>query len=54
LDVIEYNNRALRAYEKAGFIVEGKIRSAIYRDGRYFDRIMMGILRSEWEEKFSS
>jgi RimJ/RimL family protein N-acetyltransferase len=54
LDVIGYNGRAIRAYEKAGFIVEGKIRSAIYRDGRYFDRIMMGILRSEWEEKFSS
>lgn len=52
LDVIGYNGRAIRAYEKAGFIVEGKIRSAIYRDGHYYDRIMMGILRSEWEEKY--
>lgn len=52
LDVIQYNGRAIRAYEKAGFIVEGRIRSAIYRDGTYFDRIMMGILRSEWEKQY--
>jgi RimJ/RimL family protein N-acetyltransferase len=44
LDVIGYNGRAIRAYEKAGFVEEGRLRSAIYRDGNYFDRIMMGIL----------
>lgn len=51
LDVIGYNSRAIRAYEKAGFIEEGRIRSAIYRDGHYSDRIMMGILKSEWEQQ---
>nr|WP_066051492.1 GNAT family protein [Robertmurraya korlensis] len=51
LDVIGYNGRAIRAYEKAGFVEEGRLRSAIYRDGNYSDRIIMGILRSEWEQQ---
>ncbi len=51
LDVIGYNSLAIRAYEKVGFIEEGRLRSAIYRDGRYSDRILMGILRSEWEQQ---
>ncbi|MEI4828443.1 GNAT family protein [Bacillus sp. FJAT-53711] len=51
LDVIEYNTRAIRAYEKVGFLHEGRIRSAVYRDGKRYDRIIMGILRSEWEAK---
>jgi RimJ/RimL family protein N-acetyltransferase len=50
LDVIGYNERAIRAYEKAGFVVEGRVRSAVYRDGEYSDRMNMGILRSEWEK----
>ncbi|WP_173917507.1 GNAT family N-acetyltransferase [Halobacillus sp. Marseille-Q1614] len=51
LDVIGYNRRAICAYQKAGFIEEGCIRSAVYRDGKFSDRIYMGILRSEWEEQ---
>jgi RimJ/RimL family protein N-acetyltransferase len=50
LDVIGYNERAIRAYEKVGFVVEGRVRSAVYRDGVYSDRIYMGILKSEWEK----
>ncbi|WP_449620487.1 GNAT family N-acetyltransferase [Robertmurraya sp. Marseille-Q9965] len=49
LDVIEYNEKGIRAYEKAGFRQEGRLREAVQRDGKTFDRIIMGILRSEWE-----
>jgi RimJ/RimL family protein N-acetyltransferase len=48
LDVIEYNARAIQAYEKAGFRLEGRVRSAVLRDGNSYDRIMMGMLYSEW------
>ncbi|MDQ0493016.1 GNAT family N-acetyltransferase [Paenibacillus brasilensis] len=48
LDVIEYNDQAIRTYEKAGFQIEGRVRSAVLRDGNSYDRIMMGILYSEW------
>lgn len=50
LDVIEYNEQAIRTYEKAGFQLEGRVRSAVLRDGNSYDRIMMGILYSEWNE----
>lgn len=51
LDVISYNLPAIKAYEKAGFMVEGQMRSAVLRDGKQYDRVIMGILREEWMEK---
>jgi RimJ/RimL family protein N-acetyltransferase len=48
LDVFEYNPRGVRSYEKAGFVVEGRVRGAVLRDGRRWDVIYMGILREEW------
>ncbi len=49
LDVFEYNPRAIRSYEKAGFKIEGHRRQVLNRDGRRWDMIFMGILREEWE-----
>lgn len=49
LDVFEYNPRAIRSYEKAGFRREGCERGFLNREGRRWDLIHMGILRSEWE-----
>ncbi|WP_312116969.1 GNAT family N-acetyltransferase [Brevibacillus reuszeri] len=49
LDVISYNEPAIRAYTKAGFTEEGRMRSAVLREGKSYDRIMMSILAAEWE-----
>jgi RimJ/RimL family protein N-acetyltransferase len=49
LNVYEYNPRAIRSYEKAGFTVEGRQRQALNRDGRRWDMIYMGSLREEWK-----
>ena len=48
LSVFEYNPRAKRAYEKAGFVEEGRVRGALLREGRRWDEIFMGVLRPEW------
>lgn len=48
LEVYAFNPRAIAAYEKAGFVVEARRRAAVYRTGAWHDRILMGILRSDW------
>lgn len=53
LDVFSFNERAQKAYLKAGFKQEGVLRDAI-RDGEnYADDIIMAMLEKEWREKFA-
>jgi RimJ/RimL family protein N-acetyltransferase len=48
LGLHEYNPRALRSYEKAGFQLEGRTRKDVLREGKRTDTLWMGILREEW------
>lgn len=48
LDVFSFNPRAKRAYEKAGFTVEGVLRDAVKDGEQYADDILMAILEDEW------
>lgn len=50
LNVISYNTRAIRAYEKVGFVHEGTQREVVYRDGKRWDMVYYGLLRREWEQ----
>jgi len=50
LTVFEYNPRAIRSYEKAGFRHEGHLRNYLNREGRRWNELYMGILREEWME----
>jgi len=50
LGVFEYNPRAIRSYEKAGFRHEGHLRKLLSREGRRWNNLYMGILRDEWLE----
>lgn len=53
LTVFEFNERAIRAYERCGFVVEGRAREAIWRDGRRWDELTMSILAPEWHARRS-
>jgi len=46
----EYNQRAVRCYEKSGFKLEGRMRQAHFYDGKYHDELIMGVLREEFIE----
>ena len=48
LRVYEDNVRARRSYEKVGFVVEGRLREDRFKSGRYYDTLVMGLLRDEW------
>jgi RimJ/RimL family protein N-acetyltransferase len=47
LQAIASNVAAIRAYEKAGFVLEGRQRQHAWVRGAYEDIVRMGILRSE-------
>ncbi|MFZ5909877.1 MAG: GNAT family N-acetyltransferase [Chloroflexota bacterium] len=51
LRVYSDNGRAIRAYEKAGFVHEGRMRQAIYKHGNYQDVLLMSVLRREWDAR---
>ena len=44
LTVFEFNERAIRAYRNCGFVVEGRARESIWRDGRWWDELAMSVL----------
>lgn len=44
LRVWAFNTRAIRAYEKAGFVVEGRRREAVFHDGAFHDELLMSVL----------
>jgi diamine N-acetyltransferase len=48
LRVDEANKGGIRAYEKAGFVLEGRLRQATFQEGKYQDMLLMSVLRSEW------
>ena len=48
LFVFEFNERAIRAYRRCGFVIEGRSRESILRDGRWWDELGMSVLESDW------
>ena len=49
LSVFANNTRAIRCYQKAGFVQEGCLRQAFYRSGQFHDEYRFAILRDEWQ-----
>jgi RimJ/RimL family protein N-acetyltransferase len=47
LMVAEYNDIARKLYQELGFIEEGRQREALYKEGRFYDYILMGMLKGE-------
>jgi RimJ/RimL family protein N-acetyltransferase len=49
LKVFVDNLRGIKAYESAGFVKEGVMRQAMYKNGKYNDIVLMSVLHSEWK-----
>jgi len=50
LQVLEFNQRAIKVYEKVGFKTVGRRREAIFLEGKYVDSIIMDILKEEFDK----
>ena len=46
------NNAALDIYKHIGFIYEGKMRENYYNEGKYWDSHILGMLKTEYNEKY--
>lgn len=51
LRVLAYNTRAISAYKKVGFIVEGRERQSARVGDAWHDDVMMGLLAPEWRAR---
>ncbi|MCM3719002.1 GNAT family N-acetyltransferase [Fictibacillus phosphorivorans] len=51
LDTWSGNTRAIRSYEKVGFVIEGRLREDTFIDGNYYDTIVMGLLREDFHDE---
>lgn len=51
LEVLGYNTRAIRAYEKAGFVREGVQRNAFRRDGQRWDVYSYAIIEDDYRAR---
>ena len=51
LYVFEFNERAIRAYRRCGFMIEGRSRESIWRDGRWWDELAMSVLETDWLQR---
>ena len=48
LSVVSTNLRAMRLYERLGFVKEGELRDAQFRDHQYINVVVMSILEDQW------
>ena len=52
LDLMEFNQRALKCYEKCGFKEIGRRRKCKFINGKYYDAILMDILAEEFTKSY--
>lgn len=50
LNVYSFNSRAIKSYEKCGFVKEGVLRQALYKGGQYHDEVIMSILKEDYKK----
>ncbi len=46
--ILEYNIASQRLYAKCGWVVEGKVRQSIFKNNKYHDEIIVGILIDDY------
>lgn len=50
---LAFNERSAAYLRKTGYVEEGRARKAYFREGKYHDSILFGILREDWLKRQS-
>jgi len=48
-EVLPDNKKAIQLYERVGFKTEGRLRNHVFKEGKFKDVLVMGILRTEFK-----
>lgn len=48
--VLAANSASLSAFIRAGFVLEGYLHDHVFKNGKYWDVVMVGLLRERWEK----
>lgn len=49
--IVEYNQKAVEFFQECGFQKEGILKQAFYYDNKYYNIILYGLLKEEYEKK---
>jgi RimJ/RimL family protein N-acetyltransferase len=44
------NERAIKTYERCGFVRDATLRERSFKDGQFVDRVVMSVTREEFEK----
>lgn len=50
-NILKYNTASQKLFEKCGFVLEGTLRSRVYKNGSYQDLLSYSLLRSEFKNE---
>jgi RimJ/RimL family protein N-acetyltransferase len=48
---VAFNDRSVNCAKKCGFSEEGRLREFVFKNGQYFDEVILSVLREEWLAK---
>jgi len=44
------NDAAIKLYEKTGFKIEGELRKSVFKNGKFMNEILMGLLKEDFDK----
>lgn len=50
-DIFEENKASIAVIERAGFLFEGRLRKAVYKNGKQMDALVYSFTREDWDAK---
>lgn len=53
-EVYSFNTASIALHERLGYVLEGRLRRMVFSSGQYFDTLIYGLSREEFEERHSA
>lgn len=50
--ILENNISSIKLHEKCGFKVEGMLRKSVFKNGQYYNQVVMGLLKEDFDTAY--